>query len=41
MKYMILDLEQDEPLSPQRVVLEPFSLGGEIKQFGAAKIDSL
>lgn len=41
MKYIILDLEWNQPLSPQRMVREPFNLSGEIIQFGAAKIDSL
>ena len=41
MNYIVLDLEWNQPLSPQRMVREPFNLGGEIIQFGAVKIDSL
>jgi DNA polymerase III alpha subunit (gram-positive type) len=41
MKYIVLDLEWNQPLSPQRMVREPFNLGGEIIQIGAVKIDSL
>lgn len=41
MNYIILDLEWNQPLSPQRMVREPFKLGGEIIQFGAVKINSL
>jgi DNA polymerase III alpha subunit (gram-positive type) len=39
--YIVLDLEWNQALSPQRMVREPFKLGGEIIQFGAVKIDSL
>ena len=41
MTYIVLDLEWNQPLSPQRMVREPFDLGGEIIQFGAARINSL
>ena len=41
MKYVVLDLEWNQPLSPQRMIREPFNLGGEIIQFGAVKIDDL
>ena len=41
MDYIVLDLEWNQPLSPQRMVREPFILGGEIIQFGAVRIDSL
>ena len=41
MQYIVLDLEWNQPLSPQRMIREPFNLGGEIIQFGAVKIDSL
>ena len=41
MNYIVLDLEWNQPLSPQRMVRDPFNLGGEIIQFGAVKIDSL
>ena len=41
MNYIVLDLEWNQPLSPQRMVREPFKLGGEIIQFGAVRIDNL
>lgn len=41
MNYIVLDLEWNQPLSPQRMVREPLNLSGEIIQFGAVKIDSL
>ncbi len=41
MNYIVLDLEWNQALSPQRMVREPFKLGGEIIQFGAVKIDNL
>ena len=41
MNYIVLDLEWNQPLSPQRMVREPFILSGEIIQFGAVRIDSL
>ena len=41
MNYIVLDLEWNQPLSPQRMIREPFNLAGEIIQFGAVKIDSL
>ena len=39
--YIILDLEWNQPLSPQRMIRDPFNLGGEIIQIGAVKVDSL
>lgn len=41
MNYIILDLEWNQPLSPQRMVKDPFKLSGEIIQFGAVKVDDL
>jgi len=41
MVFIVLDLEWNQPLSPQRMVREPFNLGGEIIQIGAVKIDNL
>jgi hypothetical protein len=41
MQFIVLDLEWNQPLSPQRMVRDPFKLSGEIIQFGAVKIDSL
>lgn len=41
MNYIVLDLEWNQPLSPQRMIREPFNLGGEIIQFGAVRIDNL
>ena len=41
MNYIVLDLEWNQPLSPQRRIREPFNLSGEIIQLGAVKIDSL
>ena len=41
MNYIVIDLEWNQPLSPQRMVREPFNLGGEIIQIGAVKIDNL
>ena len=41
MNYVVLDLEWNHPLSPQRMIREPFKLGGEIIQFGAVKVDNL
>ena len=41
MNYIVLDLEWNQPLSPQRMVRDPFNLGGEIIQFGAVRIDNL
>lgn len=41
MNYIVLDLEWNQPLSPQRMVRDPFKLPGEIIQFGAARIDNL
>ena len=41
MNYVVLDLEWNQPLSPQRMVRKPIRLSGEIVQFGAVKIDSL
>ena len=41
MNYIVLDLEWNQPLSPQRMIRDPFKLGGEIIQFGAVKIDDL
>ena len=41
MNYIVLDLEWNQPLSPQRMVRDPFNLGGEIIQIGAVKIDGL
>ena len=41
MNYIVLDLEWNQPLSPQRMVREPFNLGGEIIQFVAVRIDDL
>ena len=41
MNYVVLDLEWNQPLSPQRMIRQPFKLSGEIIQFGAVKIDSL
>ena len=41
MNYIVMDLEWNQPLSPQRLVRDPIRLSGEIIQFGAVKIDSL
>ena len=41
MNYIILDLEWNQPLSPQRMIRDPFNLAGEIIQFGAVKTDNL
>ena len=41
MNYIVIDLEWNQPLSPQRMIREPFNLGGEIIQIGAVKIDNL
>lgn len=41
MNYVVMDLEWNQPLSPQRMIRDPFNFGGEIIQFGAVKIDSL
>ena len=41
MDYIVLDLEWNQPLSPQRMVRDPFKLPGEIIQFGAVRIDDL
>ena len=41
MNYIVLDLEWNQPLSPQRMVRDPFKLSGEIIQFGAVRIDDL
>ena len=41
MNYIIFDLEWNQPLSPQRMVRDPFNLTGEIIQFGAVKVDNL
>lgn len=41
MNYIVLDLEWNQPLSPQRMIRDPFKLGGEIIQFGAVRIDNL
>ncbi|MBR0400869.1 MAG: exonuclease domain-containing protein, partial [Mogibacterium sp.] len=41
MNYVILDLEWNQPLSPQRMIRDPFNLSGEIIQLGAVTIDDL
>lgn len=41
MQYIVLDLEWNQPLSPQRMVRDPFNLSGEIIQIGAVRIDNL
>ena len=41
MNYIVLDLEWNQPLSPQRMVRDPMKLSGEIIQFGAVRIDDL
>ena len=41
MDYIVLDLEWNQPLSPQRMVRDPMKLSGEIIQFGAVRIDDL
>jgi len=41
MNYIVLDLEWNQALSPQRMIRDPFKLSGEIIQFGAVKIDIL
>jgi DNA polymerase III alpha subunit (gram-positive type) len=41
MDYIVLDLEWNQSLSPQRMIRDPFNLSGEIIQFGAVKIDNL
>ena len=39
--YIVLDLEWNQPLSPQRRIRDTFNLSGEIIQFGAVKIDNV
>ena len=39
MNYVVLDLEWNQPLSPQRMIRKPIRLSGEIVQCGAVKID--
>lgn len=41
MNYIVIDLEWNQPLSPQRMIREPFNLSGEIIQIGAVKVDNL